>query len=938
MQRLKKVIRKMVTVGTALAMLGATVSGAAALDLADYPGPFVQNGVYSSNNAFVVGAKAAASDTLGLAEIATNLQFQSKTCVPGGSSGSTTISGDSIGISEGSDLLEVRESLGSVRETVTELDLDGLRGGVVTTDEGTTEYNQYLRFAVSGNAITAPIMNFTANDATVEDVSDFLVVKEGSNITTAFFEYELEFEEGLESDVVSNKLDDLEDEELVILGRVYNIVNTAVDTANDEVTIEMLGGNVYDVLEEGEEKTYTINGKDYKVEVLIIEDTSPETVTFRINGKLTDQLDEGETEVLDDGILVGVSDLINNDAGESGSGDLVEFYLGANKLEVRDNEYDDDTFEQRVEIDNENIEDAWVQIKINEVSSTELEVTSIKYRLNADALPGTSDIFIPAGHGVREYLDEPQGLLGNWDVRYEGLTDTGVSLVKLDPSGDDQYRLTLENRRGEVYNFPYLSREGGVLKYGDDDDEFVFIEGLVDNLSNSNVNIANFTPNVGDDDYFILSDMDTGIDDTSFSHIVRYESVDTSNRQLLFDDLATGSRRFTYEVLNTNMSGLGRANLVFGGNTYVAFVENSTNANHTANGRAGTGNRLAIDMNNDGDILVDEIRFTINGGGIIDFGRSRIASGNGVTIHNINISGVGFYDTVYGATNASSVIVSKVVTGDSLVIGTGSNLTNANMTVLSLSTLSENFDENSPPQVKSRTSSTASQNEVLSIGFDVARANNELGINTSFILLGNSTWGSGNSTDDAAFDGVGSTFLREPDTNEDHDIGLTDYGAYIDLFDPSTSGQDAETLTIEYPLAQRGAEVFIVMGETSTTKTKGGEICTVANISPRTLLDTEIGSRVQDYNLILVGGPCASDTIAMVDTFPACSEWPYQPGEAVIWLAENGDNVALLVAGTDALDTRMAAKVLANSEDYDLSGEKAMVTGTLSSPQVGAAE
>ncbi len=934
MQSLKKVIRKMATVGTALAMLGATISGAAALNLADYPGPFVQNGVYSSNNAFVVGAKAAASDTLGLAEVATNLQFQSKTCVPGGSSGSTTVSGDSIGISEGSDLLEIREDMGSVRETITELELDGLRGGVVTTDEGTTEYNQYLRFAVSGNKITAPEVNFTANDATVEDVSDFLVVKEGSNISTAFFEYELEFEEGLESDVVSNKLDDLEDEELVILGRVYNIVNTAIDTANDEITIEMLGGNIYDVLEEGEEKTYTIDGKDYKVEVLIIEDTSPETVTFRINGKLTDQLDEGETEVLDDGTLVGVSDLINNDAGESGSGDLVEFYLGANKLEIRDNEYDDDVFEQRVEIDNENIEDAWVQIKLNEVSSTEVEVTSIKYRLNADALPGTSDIFIPAGHGVREYLDEPQGMLGDWDIRYEGLTDTGVTLVKLDPSGDDRYRLTLENRRGEVYNFPYLSREGGTLKYGDDDDEFVFIEGLVDNLSNSNINIANFTPNIGDDDYFILSDMDTGIDDTSFSHIVRYESVDTSNRQLLFDDLATGSRRFTYEVLNTNISGLGRANLVFGGNTYVAFVENSTNANHTANGKAGVGNRLAIDMNNDGDILVDEIRFTINGGGILDFGRTRIASGNGVTIHNINISGVGFYDTVYGATNASGVIVSKVVVGDSLVIGSGTNLTDANMTVLSLTTLSENFDENSPPQVKSRTSSTASQNEVLSIGFDVSRANNELGINTSFILLGNSTWGSSNSTDDAAFDGVGLKFLREPDTNEDHDIGLTDYGAYIDLFDPSTSGQDAETLTIEYPLAQRGAEVFIVMGESTTTKTKGGEICTIANISPRTLLDSEVGSRVQDYNLILVGGPCASDTVAMVDTFPACGEWPYQPGEAVIWLAENGDNVALLVAGTDALDTRMAAKVLANHEDYDLSGDKAMVTGTLSSPRV----
>ncbi|HLD12792.1 MAG TPA: hypothetical protein VJB87_04320 [Candidatus Nanoarchaeia archaeon] len=935
MQRLKQAIKRMATIGTAVAMLGATISGAAAAGLADYPTPFVKNGVYNTNTAFVVGANAAASDTLGLAEIATNIQFQSKTCVAGSSgAGSTAISGDSIGISEGSDLLEVRETVGSVRETLTELDLDGLRGGIVTTDEGTTEYNQYLRFSVSGESLTSPQVNFTSNDANVEDVSDFLVVKEGANITKAFFEYELEFEEGLESDIVSNKLDDLEDEELVILGTVYNVVDTRVDTTNNEITLELLGGNVYDVLEEGEEKTYTVNGKDYKVEVLIIEDTSPETVTFRINGKLSDQLQEGETETLDDGILVGVSDLINNDAGEAGSGDLAEFYLGANKLELRDNEYGDDVFEQRVGIDNENIEDAFVQFKLNEIDSTSIEITSIKYRLTADALPGMSDVYVPAGHGVKEYLDEPQGMLGNWDLRYEGLTDTGVSLIKLDPSGDDQYKLTLENRQGEVYTIPYLSRQGGVLKYGDEDDEFIFIEGLVDNLTSSNTNIANFTPNIGDDDFFVLSDMDQGLDDTSTSKVVRYESIDTSNRQLLFDDLASGSRQFTYTVLNTNMSAIGRADLVFGGNTYVAYVENGTNANHTAGRAAGSGYRLAVDLNNDGDIRVDEVRFTTNGGGIIDFGRTRIASGNGVTIHDINISGVGFYDTIYGGTNATGAIVPKVVVGDTLVLGTGTNLTDANMTVLSLATLSENFDENTPASVKERTTSTSAQNEVLSIGFDVARANNEMGINTSFVRLGNSTWGTGNSTDDAAFDGVGVTFLEEPDANEDHDVGLTDYGAYVDLYDPSTSGSDAESMTIEYPLKQRGAEVFITMGDTTTTKTKGGEICTVANISPRTLLDSELGSRTSDYDIILVGGPCANMAVEKVEGLPTCSGWSYNPGEAIIQLADNGDHVALLVAGTDAIDTRMAAKVLANSEDYDLMGDSVMISGTLSSPKV----
>ena len=919
MQRLKRVIKKMATIGTAVAMLGATISGAAALDLADYPAPFVKDGSYDTSNAFVVGAKAAASDTLGLAEIATSLQFESKTCVTGsGAGGGVSISGDSLRISEGSDLLEIRETLGDVRETITELDVDGLRGGIVTTDEGTTEYNQYLRFQVTGESLTSPIVNFTENDATVEDVSDFLVVKEGSNITTSFFEYELEFEEGLESDIVSNKLDDLEDEELVILGQVYNVVTTKIDTVNDEITLEFLGGSIFDTLEEGEEKTYTVEGKDYKVEVLIIEDVVPETVTFRINGKLSDQLDEGETETLDDGVLVGVSDLINNDAGEAGSGDIVEFYLGASKLELKDNEYDDTLYEQRVEIDNENIEDARVQIRVNEIDSTTAEVTSIKYRLNADALPGQTDVFVPAGHGVREFLDEPQGMLGNWDIRYEGLTDTGVSLIKLDPSGDDSYKLTLESRQGQTYTFPYLTNEGGVLRFGDDEHDFVFSEGIAENLSNSDTNIANFTPNIGDEDYFVLSDMDAPLDDTSFSHIVRYDSIDISSSQLLFDDKAVGSRKFTFSALNANVSVLGKANLVFGGNTYVTYVENSTHANHTA-GSTVNANRLAIDMNSDGDIRADEIRFTVNGGGIIDFGR----------VMNNTDSNASYYDAVYGTANRTAGYsgFANPVVGDTLRLN--GNITppqGANIT-LTLITLSENFDENTPSQVKSRTTSTSSQNEHFVIGFDITRSNNELGLNTTLARLGNHSI----FNNDSQF--AGNTFLDEPDTNEDHLIGLTDYGVYIDLYDPSTGGQDAETLTIEFPLSQRGAEVFITMGESSVTKTKAGEICTVASISPKTLLDTEAGSG-SNYNLILVGGPCANDVVEKVAGFPTCSAWPYAPGEAVIQLAENGDKVAILAAGTDAMDTRMASKVLANFEDYKLSGMKAKVTGTLSSPRV----
>lgn len=865
----------MAAIGVGVAMLGATITGAMALELKDYPAPFVNNGVYDAANAIVVGARAAASDTLGAVDIATNLQFLSKTCVSGSGSGATQVSGDSVSMSDGSDMLEIREPVGDVRETLTELDLDGLRGGLVTTNEGSTEYNQYLRFNATDNPISSPLINFTGNDENVEDVGDYLFVKEGSNENSTFFEYELEFSEGLESDIVSNKLDDLEDEELVILGQVYNVVDTKIDTSNNEVTLDLLGGNVFDTLEEGETKTYTVNGKDYKVEVLIIEDTTPNTVTFRINGKLTDQLLEGETEVLDDGTLVGVSDLINNEAGESGSGDIVEFYLGAHKLELKDTEYGDNSFESRVNIDNENIEDAWARIKINELDSTTAEIQSIKYRLNADALPGSTDIYAAPGKGVREYLDEPQGMLGDWDIRYEGLDDTGVSVVKLDPSGDHAYKLIFESREGKVYKVPYITNEGGTFKYGDDANELVFMEGHANNL---NAGAATDNYNIGLNDWVVLSNQKTiQFDDTAFTHVVRFDSIDPANQAVRFNDLAGGNRQFTTRVV----AGFGgKADLVFGGTTYTAVVDP---ANTT----------VAIDMNADGDIKGDIINPTINGGGVLRLGPVMGNFSGNETFNNWTGNGLTIgYQAIGNASNRIDIPFSLV-------------------------TISENFDENRPTSI----GGTTATNEYVNFTI-TTRSNQELGIAsyTSSLNLTNEGFN-----------------LKEADTNEDHLVGMSDYGVYFDVYDPSTGGSDAETLTVEYPLKQRGASVFVTMGQTSTTKTKSGQICTVADITPNTMLDTEVGSRVSDYNLVIVGGPCANDAVSKVAGFPTCDGWTNKPGEAVIQLAANGKKVAMLVAGTDAIDTRMAAKVVANHEDYTLSGEKAMVTGTFSAPKVSVA-
>jgi len=200
MQRLKAAIKKVAAVGAGVALLGATLTSAVALDLSEYPAPFVMDGEYNTDNALVVGRNALASDTLGVANIARQLQFESKVCTPGSTvAGAVTVSGDSVEISRSGDLLELRESVASVRQTLTEVELDGLAGGVVSTNEGTTKFNQYLRFSKSSSTgaetISSPVVNFTENDAPSSEVSDFLVVIEGTRANQSLFEYELQFED-----------------------------------------------------------------------------------------------------------------------------------------------------------------------------------------------------------------------------------------------------------------------------------------------------------------------------------------------------------------------------------------------------------------------------------------------------------------------------------------------------------------------------------------------------------------------------------------------------------------------------------------------------------------------------------------------------------------------------------------------------------------------
>src|SRR3989344_1624662 len=556
-----KAIKKIAAVTAGIGMLGATLTGAAgATMLENYPEPFVTD--FQMNSLVVIGATAQTADVIGAANVLASLQRASADPVtaqdaPRGS-GALSLSGDNFPFGDGANLLEIGERLGDVEQTISEFQLDALKGGVITTDEGSTEYNQYLRFKEANpNSIQGLLVTYGENDEKDQKVGDFLFASESSNnITFAMFEYEIQFEEGLESDILFDatgsttstrrgELEDIEDEVFNILGVDYTFVDSDIDLVVGRVTLDFLGGDITDTMEEGEIRTYTIDGVDYEVELMIVSDagkSGSDTAKFKVNGEVTDELVDGETDTLSDGLQIGIRDILPNEAEEVAGGDLVEFFLGANKISMTDI-YTDSTYAQGVEVTEEDIEEGYVQIKGQSIGSGNgtFEIFSIKYRLLADARSGASGIYVPPGHGLREFLDEPEGMLNaNWDIRYEGLMDTGVTTVIIDSSGDDSYNLKFTNTAGNDYNVPLADNsnaEAAAFKLGEDRDssarnQLNFVEGFTNRTAFTNATMTLGTwqarmrqiHNINDDDMFIVSYMDNEWDDTAVTQVLRYES------------------------------------------------------------------------------------------------------------------------------------------------------------------------------------------------------------------------------------------------------------------------------------------------------------------------------------------------------------------------------------------------------------------------------
>ena len=796
-------------------MVGATMFGAMAADLSEYPNPlFIKDGVFDA--ILVVGDNAAASDVIGSVDIATNLQYQSTTTttVQTSSAATISVSGDSKKVGQSTDKLELNESVTDTGiTTVTENDLSALKEGSINNEFGTFKYNQYIDLPTGASVL------FVVDPDDDEDIpAPYLVFN-----TSKAYNFKMTFTPAIKSDNdASDDLEDIEDKRITLLGTEYTIIN--VDhVATNNIKIELMGGAVQDTLQEYTTATYEIQGVDYKVEVIAI--SNAPQVIFKINGETTNKLNEGETFKLDDGTEIGIKTILENEGTETGGGDIVEFYLGASKVTLEDTDTSTTTASAGLTVGSDSVDNVDLQIKSNADAGTAdgADVTISEITLSYTP---SSELYVPVDGKLSEVAETMEGEGGNifldgFDIEFRGLETGTTEDIVIKPSGKDNIKVVFKNKNGDEINQEMFGVNTGTSPDTDD----IRLQKRAG--SNNRVIHTTAAGQVADENYVIVNDAAT----KGHGTILQFKSVSTGDSKYRIKDIASGE---TYDV-TYDSSGDGDLTLPGG---YTVRIENATAA-------ASSGTLLTFNK-------ASNFIFSQYG------------------------AKVSFIETNNTATNFDNWITIEA----------------------------EETEDNVQ---------------------DLIRTGNFTYDSTDGMLVGASSI-------TAPVGGVGNVRVQVGDDRNYE--GMTKYGMKIRTDEP-TSGQDA--LTITYPDEQVTAAVFVTSGVTtvSTSTSEAGEV-TTTEITPIAVGAAKLASEVADVtavNAIVIGGPCANAAAAtlvgVASTIPEClAGLSLKEGNAIVKLYENGDNVAMLVAGATALDSRRAARVLANSADYALEGMEVVVSGT----------
>jgi len=134
-----------------------------------------------------------------------------------------------------------------------------------------------------------------------------------------------------------------------------------------------------------------------------------------------------------------------------------------------------------------------------------------------------------------------------------------------------------------------------------------------------------------------------------------------------------------------------------------------------------------------------------------------------------------------------------------------------------------------------------------------------------------------------------------------------------------------DTVTLTYYGEEAYGQFFVLGNGAVASSSAGGELTRVAVVDA-VKLDSEVADAAAQ-NLIVVGGPCVNSVSAKLLASGSDCAAGFNPGEARLKMFEQtGGKLALLVAGYEGADTKLAGKIVAHRSG-ELTGEEVVVKG-----------
>ena len=501
------------------------------------------------------------------------------------------------------------------------------------------------------------------------------------------------------------------------------------------------------------------------------------------------------------------------------------------------------------------------------LTSDEVSIDSFNITITAQ-----DDYYLAAGDKLSEdsELDEADLLFTkNWDIEFAEMYIPSMEPIDIYyTESDAQLSIDLELQGGDIsFDVAYADEDYQTLQLGEDDDE-AFV-----------LNIMNYS--ISEDDFFFLHNEDPSTaDNDAKSYLLRYDSADQcdeDNAKVYFTNLISGESIERSLTDGTDCT----FDIKLGGTTFT-FSNGTKYLNNTA-----SSSSVQISTTTDAS-SADDWDIIYTGGDLAESGL--FIDGNGGNEVTLDVR-TADNNLVQFATENLAGLMNASVGSDSENISATADL---DITVTVDDT--DKYDDTADASVV-----------VFAAAFE------------------NDTSSEISPTIDE------TTMTNETSESDPEDSDLTIYRTFYGskVVEDSSSSSSPEDYEIQVPSEQAEVKIYVTSGATYSVATASGSAERVAIPVDANKFDSEISS-VSAQNLIVVGGPCVNTVAAELMGSPSdCSEG-FTPGVARIKLFENGDSVAMLVAGYSADDTVLAGEVLATRAS-ELSGMESTVEGSTSS-------